>query len=410
MTPGGVFRSIESGEIFANRQKSGILQEAESTEPSEASSFQGSGVAVEDTLAGYGAFAVLGEQDAVKKLRAEGLPVSPDGTLNPMGRLSIRRLDEWEKINRKSDFMRDYYAPRDLDRLFSAMQQIKAIFGPEYLLVPEEVKGSSIRGNQDFGKSMDLTTVCPRQDQYLAVVHGVERHVGRILNPTERFLVGQMIAESGGQNACPMCYGNSERNAWDFGIVKSAGILERTAAAYQLAEKENRAVTDAELYNAFGWTQGPKGGWDGGWTFRTNTLGKNGDKPVVEGKPQKFATKAQADALEAKIQKAADKKGLEIEIFNKRRRGKKGQKGHHEVTFEFVGKDAGRGNPSVLHAFAAQNWREIISRGEINARYMRDLARKWDTTSDPFEKKQAEAMRMATQGGIKANTPKGSRS
>lgn len=185
----------------------------------------------------------------------QGIPVADDGGLN-IRQFSLRHPEPWEEaalLGNKT--LRALYSERELRRWAGGMRATRAIFGPDFAQVPEEVAGTKpIRSNSDplFGHTFDLTTVCPRQDQYLAILGALERERGQLYTPYQRFQIGLMMQDAGVMPACWYCYGQAGRDAFD------AQVGAATAAANALLEASaNGRVAPAQLDAAMGTWKSP---------------------------------------------------------------------------------------------------------------------------------------------------------
>ncbi len=223
---------------------------------------------------------------AVSELNREAIPASQTGSLNagsilthiinpakvPIDAIRVERglqqgrqfvanapdlIGEWVERFKNNRLAQKIYSPKDIASLEKGLRATAAIFGDQY---PDPVPGASpARENIDFGITLDSTTICPQQDQYLAMIRAVERGRGEILDPWKRFLVGRMMLDAGESPACWFCYGQSARDVADWYVLRTADIIKR--AGELLAATPN--PPNEQLQEIFGtWTPIKPGGKD----------------------------------------------------------------------------------------------------------------------------------------------------
>lgn len=211
-----------------------------------------------------------------------GAPISADGTINPVAVVEKLRLFQtreyqawWDRFI-KHPLVKETYSPETLAKLKAGMDMTSVILtdADQRNRLPPEFEGvSPIRDNQDFWKTFDISTICPRQDVFTATVMATERSLGRILDRKERYLVGLMIRAEGSQPSCWYCYGQAGRDAYDANV----GRQTRVARAYVKLRKKKggKAPTKAELREILGWVPGIRGKQKAvkGWS-ESNTLTK----------------------------------------------------------------------------------------------------------------------------------------
>ena len=176
---------------------------------------------------------------------------------NVLPRYALRKADEWAARFLSSKAARKVYSAAEMVDFVKGMEMTRKIFG-DFSLAPEEVPGNAVRDNSDrlFRKTGDLSTICPQQDQYVAVISALERERGKIFNPHERFKIGLMIAEVPGfKPACWYCYGQTGRNMFDFQLGKAAEIFNalnnqtggRPPTVPEMAAQFGKWKTDGDL-------------------------------------------------------------------------------------------------------------------------------------------------------------------
>jgi hypothetical protein len=199
----------------------------------------------------------------VSSLRAKGAVVSDAGDLHgdTSVSLTIRRLDEWIEQFMKDPLVKANFSSKDLKSLAEAMRYNKMLLGDLHL-VPEEVPDvSTLRYNSDpeFGDTWDLSTICKRQDQYVASINALQHQMGRIFNRAERFAIGEMLdvalgSVEGEGRSCWYCYGQASRDVAAEGIIKIGKI-------WRYMEAIRGVETEEDIKAAFGWERGPLKGW-----------------------------------------------------------------------------------------------------------------------------------------------------
>jgi hypothetical protein len=163
-----------------------------------------------------------------------------------------RWVDEYLLANPN---VRKNYSQKEIDSFVRGMEQTAKMFG-DFSKVPLEEPGSPIRQNSDpmFGLTFDLTTVCPKQDQFVAVTRALEAERGKVYTPQEKALIGEMMREAG-QAGCWICYGQSARNNWDGAVQQISDVLNNVikvpdwnkATPKQVEEAFLGLKTDGEL-------------------------------------------------------------------------------------------------------------------------------------------------------------------
>ena len=150
-------------------------------------------------------------------------------------------MDNFEAKWKSDPVLQARYTPRDVAELRKGMEATAAIFGDFSQLDPEltdtfeqgvdkrgrpfvkRVPGPSpLRSNSDplFKETFDVTTVCPKQDLFVAVCNQVQRLTNTIFGKQARNLINATInalgAKGGGGEAfsgyCEYCYGQGSRN------------------------------------------------------------------------------------------------------------------------------------------------------------------------------------------------------
>ena len=206
-----------------------------------------------------------------------GMPVRDDGTINAGEAAGVifllyqtRDAAEWLDTFEKNRRVQEVYTAEDLAKLrrgITIARQVmqraidSGILPEEYFRDADGKPLSQLRTNADFIRSLDITTICPRQDTFTATVHEVERRRGKLLSPEQRHLVGLMIRDAGAQPACWYCYGQAGRNAYDAVI----GKVTRVAQMYlDLMRETGGKATGAQLAAIFQpatgeWRWNPRG-------------------------------------------------------------------------------------------------------------------------------------------------------
>lgn len=196
--------------------------------------------------------------ELTKKLANSGVPVNQDGGISggPMVQAMPREWRKWvDEYFLANPEVRKNYSQKEIDSFVRGMEQTAKIFG-DFSMVPIEEPGSPIRQNSDpmFGLTFDLTTVCPKQDQFVAVTKALEAERGRLFTPQEKAMVGEMMREAG-QAGCWICYGQGARNNWDGAVQQIADVLNnsikvpdwKNATPEQVNEAFLGLKTDGEL-------------------------------------------------------------------------------------------------------------------------------------------------------------------
>lgn len=187
----------------------------------------------------------------LKALQKSNIPASPDGTISAADastRFSLREADKWLDEFQRNRVAREIYTEKELKDFAIGIMQTRKLFG-DFSKVPEELKGTPVRKNSDplFRRTHDLSTICPQQDQYLAVLGALERERGRIFTPHERFLVGEMMKDAGVSPACWYCYGQAGRNVFDYQISRAVEVFNKL-----VDETGGVAPTEEQLKAKFG--------------------------------------------------------------------------------------------------------------------------------------------------------------
>lgn len=191
----------------------------------------------------------------IQTIREEtGAPVREDGTLNGAEILErlyqTRDFEKWFDVFQKNPTVRKMYTAEDLQSLRDSMFMARQIFQKaiDDNILPEEMEYDSegkalspLRINADFWKSLDITTICPRQDIFTAIIHEVERQRDDLLTPEQRHLVGLMLRDAGAQPACWYCYGQAGRNAYDAVVKTIASVAKQYVALMSGPTKPTQA-------------------------------------------------------------------------------------------------------------------------------------------------------------------------
>ena len=153
---------------------------------------------------------------AIRDAQGQGFPVDKSGGLNASKlMLSMRTIPEFAARILSNPGMIKLYGKAQLENLISGQKRLAEMFGPDFLQVPNDEGGSPIRSNEDFGDSMDLSTICPMQDAYISTLAVLEAERGSPFSSADRFKIGEMMKEAGVMPACWICYGQQGRNAYD---------------------------------------------------------------------------------------------------------------------------------------------------------------------------------------------------
>lgn len=208
----------------------------------------------------------------IKAAQRYGAPVAPDGGLNmavihkalQASPDDIPDVTAWAKEHiLNNPAARKMYAKKDLERLVSGLEHTRKIFEdygkwPDVDYEISEKIGKDgrtkvtlkaklpSRENSDplFQLTQDISTICPKQDQFLAIVRDLEGELGRVLAPQERFLIGEMMQQSVPKNAtgalaravatCWFCYGQAGRNSFDASVARAVRVFDHLAKRKQL--------------------------------------------------------------------------------------------------------------------------------------------------------------------------------
>jgi hypothetical protein len=198
-----------------------------------------------------------------REARKAGAPVAKDGGMNiaTIARTlqaspdDIPNVRAWaDKHLLKNTAVRALYAEADLLQFVDGLESAEKTFRDFGVWPDADMGQNPIRGNSDplFEKTFDLSTVCPKQDQYVAIINTLERENGRILTPQERFMVGEMMGDAG-VTTCWFCYGQAARNRYDNTMSKAVDVFNSLNSG-------KRAKTTAQAQATFKRLGGP------GWT------------------------------------------------------------------------------------------------------------------------------------------------
>ncbi len=165
--------------------------------------------------------------EIAKPLQDSGVPAAPDGAVSGGANLQFmpREWSKWiDEYFINNDEVKKTFSAKEIESFAQGMAQTAKTLG-DFSTVPEEMPGSPIRMNSDpmFKWTFDLTTVCPKQDQFVAVTKALERERGKIYTAKEKALIGEML-RSAGYATCYICYGQSARNAWDEATQKLTDV------------------------------------------------------------------------------------------------------------------------------------------------------------------------------------------
>jgi hypothetical protein len=191
--------------------------------------------------------------EITKPLAKTGVPVNQDGGISAGPALQAMPR-EWKKWLDEHFFnnpeVRKHYSQKEMDNFAKGMEQTAKLFG-DFSTVPVELAGDPVRANSDpmFGLTFDLTTVCPKQDQFVAVTKALEAERGRVYTPTEKAQIGEMLREAG-QATCWICYGQAARNSWDAAAQKVSDVLNNVTKVPDwkklTSESDTRRVASQE--------------------------------------------------------------------------------------------------------------------------------------------------------------------
>jgi GGDEF domain-containing protein len=177
-----------------------------------------------------------------------GAPVRSDGTINA-GEVALKMFqsgnpEEWLNKFESNKRVKQIYSAEDIKSLRDSMMVTRAVMQKAYDrgIMPEEGLESALRSNADFIQSLDLTTICPRQDAFVATVHAIERKHKRIFGPLERFRIGEMMVEAGAQPSCWYCYGQASRDRYDMVVGQANEAAKKIIA---ILKKNPRSSTES---------------------------------------------------------------------------------------------------------------------------------------------------------------------
>jgi hypothetical protein len=190
----------------------------------------------------------LAKPDIAKPLVKSGVPVAKDGAMSGGAALQAlpREWRQWlDESFRGNPEVRKHFSQKEADEFARGMEQTAKIFG-DFSMVPTEIPGTPIRDNSDpmFGLTFDLTTVCPKQDQFVAITRALETERGKIFTPQEKAQVGEMLREAG-QATCYICYGQAARNSWDSAAQRVADTLNRVTKVPDWKTASPETVSEA---------------------------------------------------------------------------------------------------------------------------------------------------------------------
>lgn len=128
----------------------------------------------------------------------------------------------------------------EIQKGLKAADHAAALFVLKPNLLPVDSPGSPLRGNIDFGFSLDFDTNCPRAEMFNAVVTEVQRRLVKrgdkkaILGRSEHIALSLVMRDHGWTPQCTYCYSGSGR------ANKGNMILKATTEGFTLREgKEN---------------------------------------------------------------------------------------------------------------------------------------------------------------------------
>jgi hypothetical protein len=271
-----------------------------------------------------------------------------------------RWLDEYFVNNPE---IRKRYSQKEIDSFARGMEQTAKLFG-DFSMVPLEIPGSPIRQNSDpmFGLTFDLTTVCPKQDQFVAVTRALEAERGKVYTADEKAAIGQMLREAG-QAGCWICYGQSARNVWD-------------EAAQTVTDVLNNAIKVPD------------------WK-----------KLTTEADTRRVATQERLDQVKARIKELeAAKKPVPAELKEELKTARAERKAAQPELDEVF---KGLKTDGELRSFLDSNIDALRTAGEVSGPRLRDVLRRNAENLSPMEKIMADPLNVVVQGQAKANAPKG---
>lgn len=134
------------------------------------------------------------------------------------------------------------------------MLRTAAIYAHLGITPAEDTESSPMRKNMDpmFFRTFDLSTLCPQQEQYVAAIRALEKMYGDVIPPQVRERIGTMMKEVGEATVCWYCYGQSNRDLYDFSVWRATKIFNQAT----ILAWENGTLTEAHIKDAFGVTGG----------------------------------------------------------------------------------------------------------------------------------------------------------
>lgn len=159
---------------------------------------------------------------------------------------ATREWRDWLNTFENDAVMKQVYSEHDRAELAKGMEATARIFGDFSQLDPEEAgqwvdyedkkgnakrryeKGvSPIRTNSDplFKETFDVTTVCPKQDLYVAVTKAVQHLTGSIFGKEARHIIKNVIEMMNLPTVCKYCYGQSSRDNAAQGLKSVAEVM-----------------------------------------------------------------------------------------------------------------------------------------------------------------------------------------
>lgn len=159
-----------------------------------------------------------------------------DGGLNTLTLFQLRDAEGWVKDNLNNEELKKLFGEKAVKSLERAMLRTAAIYA-HLGFTPEEMRDNPWRDNMDpqFSTTFDLSTDCPQQDMYVALINALEVRAGRIFTPEERFKVGSLMKDTGISTACWYCYGQATRDLFDHQL--SLGLRIMNDARMAILEK-----------------------------------------------------------------------------------------------------------------------------------------------------------------------------
>jgi hypothetical protein len=174
--------------------------------------------------------------------------IGEDGTINTSRLLfATRNWKRWADNFERDKRLDGIYSAEDRKEFVRGLAWTAAIFG-DFSKLPEEFTEddrkkplSPIRKNADplFKDTFDLSTICPKQDQFVAIVNAVQNAMNLVLSKNARNLVNEMldsISALGLMPACFYCYGQASRNAAAEGVDKVSRIWRDVSESIRTGE------------------------------------------------------------------------------------------------------------------------------------------------------------------------------